>query len=46
MAKEEHLNLNLTPELPEVVSQDFNLFYKPEVAPVDAGYKRITTGNG
>ena len=27
--------LNLTPELPEVRSTDFNLFYKPEVAPRD-----------
>ena len=27
--------LNLTPELPEVRSTDFNLFYRPEVAPRD-----------
>ena len=29
--------LNLTPELPEVRSSDFNLFYKPEVEPLPAG---------
>ncbi|AXH71712.1 hypothetical protein P025_gp38 [Pelagibacter phage HTVC025P] len=27
--------LNLPPDLPQVVSQDFNLFYKPEPEPVD-----------
>ena len=27
--------LNLTPELPEVRSRDFNLFYKPAPAPLD-----------
>ena len=25
--------LNLTPELPEVVSRDFNLFFKPDPEP-------------
>ena len=34
--------LNLTPELPEVVSQDFNLFFKPEVAPVDESVIKLT----
>jgi len=28
-------DLNLAPELPEIRSSDFNLFYKPDVAPVD-----------
>ena len=27
--------LNLQKELPKVLSTDFNLFYKPDVAPVD-----------
>ena len=27
--------LNLPPDLPQVVSQDFNLFYKPEPEPVE-----------
>ena len=31
--------LDLTPELPEVVSRDFNLFYRPEAEPEIAGMK-------
>ena len=27
------IGLNLTPELPEVVSRDFNLFYTPQKEP-------------
>ena len=34
--------LNLTPELPQVVSRDFNLFYKPEAEPQIAGMKEFT----
>jgi len=34
--------LDLTPELPDVVSRDFNLFYKPEVEPEIAGMKEFT----
>ena len=34
--------LNLTPELPQVVSRDFNLFYKPEAEPQTAGMKEFT----
>ena len=29
--------LDLTPELPEVRSEDFNLFYKPETKPLSSG---------
>ena len=31
--------LNLTPELPEVRSEDFNLFYRPEAEPLPQGLK-------
>jgi len=34
--------LNLTPELPEVRSTDFNLFYKPDVAPRDTSIDVFT----
>ena len=34
--------LNLTPELPEVRSTDFNLFYRPEVAPRDTSIDVFT----
>ena len=34
--------LNLTPELPQVVSRDFNLFYKPDAEPQTAGMKEFT----
>ena len=34
--------LNLTPELPEVVSRDFNLFFKPDAEPEIAGLKEFT----
>tara|TARA_S200000501_G_scaffold45870_1_gene37095 strand:- start:5075 stop:6898 length:1824 start_codon:yes stop_codon:yes gene_type:complete len=33
--------LNLTPELPEVRSEDFNLFYKPEAEPLPQGLKEF-----
>lgn len=35
--------LNLTPELPEVVSRDFNLFYTPQKEPEVAGLKEFTS---
>jgi len=35
--------LNLTPELPEVVSRDFNLFYTPQKEPEIAGLKEFTS---
>ena len=34
--------LDLTPELPDVVSRDFNLFYRPEAEPEVAGLKEFT----
>ena len=34
-AKRKTPDLDLTPEASEVVARDFNLFYKPEVEPVD-----------
>ena len=34
--------LNLTPELPEVVSRDFNLFFKPDAEPEIAGLSEFT----
>ena len=34
--------LNLTPEVPEVVSRDFNLFFKPDAEPEIAGLKEFT----
>ena len=34
--------LNLQAELPQVVSRDFNLFYKPEAEPEIAGLKNFT----
>ena len=34
--------LDLTPELPDVVSRDFNLFYRPEAEPEVAGMKEFT----
>ena len=33
--------LNLTPELPEVASRDFNLFFKPDAEPEIAGLKNL-----
>ena len=33
--------LELTPELPQVRSRDFNLFYRPERRPQDAGVKEF-----
>jgi len=36
-------NLNLTPELPQVTSRDFNLFYTPQKEPDIAGLKELTT---
>jgi len=35
--------LNLTPELPEVVSRDFNLFYTPQPEPLPAGVKEFAS---
>ncbi len=35
--------LNLTPELPEVASRDFNLFYTPQKEPEVAGLKEFTS---
>lgn len=35
-------SLDLSSELPEVVSRDFNLFYKPEPTPEIAGLKEFT----
>lgn len=37
------IELNLTPELPEVVSRDFNLFYTPQKEPEVAGLKEFTS---
>lgn len=34
-SKRQAPQLGLTPELPQVLSSDFNLFYKPDVAPQD-----------
>ena len=34
--------LDLKKELPEVLSRDFNLFYKPEAEPEIAGLKEFT----
>ncbi len=34
--------LNLQPELPKVLSQDFNLFYKPQAEPLTAGLEEFT----
>ncbi|WOZ55769.1 hypothetical protein HTVC041P_gp35 [Pelagibacter phage HTVC041P] len=34
--------LNLTPELPEIRSTDFNLFYRPEAKPVDKSITLFT----
>ena len=41
-SKRQTPNLTLTPDLPEVVSRDFNLFYKPDVAPVDESVRAFT----
>lgn len=35
--------LNLTPELPEVVSRDFNLFFTPQPEPLPAGVKEFAS---
>jgi hypothetical protein len=37
------VGLNLTPELPQVVSRDFNLFYTPQKEPEVAGLKEFTS---
>lgn len=37
------VGLNLTPELPEVVSRDFNLFYTPQPEPLPAGVKEFAS---
>ena len=37
------IELNLTPELPEVVSRDFNLFYTPQPEPLPAGVKEFAS---
>ena len=37
------IGLNLTPELPQVVSRDFNLFYTPQKEPEIAGLKEFTS---
>jgi hypothetical protein len=44
MAKRERRNpeLNLQPEEQKVLSQDFNLFYVPQEAPLPAGMKEFT----
>ena len=34
--------LNLQAELPQVLSTDFNLFYKPQAEPVPAGLENFT----
>ena len=34
-SKRETPQLNLAPELPQVLSNDFNLFYTPQAEPVD-----------
>ena len=36
-------DLNLVPEAPEVLSRDFNLFYRPEVEPLPAGLKEFAS---
>lgn len=41
-SKRETPQLSLAPDLPDVVSRDFNLFYKPDVAPVDESVKVFT----
>ena len=41
-SKRQTPQLSLAPDLPEVVSRDFNLFYKPDVAPVDESVKVFT----
>jgi hypothetical protein len=46
MAKKSDRNaigLNLTPELPQVVSRDFNLFYTPQPEPLPAGVKEFAS---
>lgn len=42
MPKRETPQLNLQSELPEVVSRDFNLFYKPEPKPIDPSIETFT----
>jgi hypothetical protein len=37
------VGLNLTPELPQVVSRDFNLFYTPQPEPLPAGVKEFAS---
>lgn len=37
------VGLNLTPELPQVVSRDFNLFYTPQSEPLPAGVKEFAS---
>lgn len=37
------VELNLTPELPQVVSKDFNLFYTPQPEPLPAGVKEFAS---
>ena len=37
------IGLNLTPELPQVVSRDFNLFYTPQPEPLPAGVKEFAS---
>ena len=36
-------DLNLVPEAPEVLSRDFNLFYRPEEKPLPAGLKEFAS---
>lgn len=42
MAKRNTPNLDLTPELTEVRSRDFNMFYRPQQEPEVAGLKEFT----
>lgn len=37
------VELNLAPELPQVVSRDFNLFYEPKPEPLPAGVKEFAS---
>ena len=41
-SKRQTPSLDLSPELPDVVSRDFNLFYKPEPKPEVAGVRELT----
>ena len=42
-SKYETPELDLKPEAPEVLSRDFNLFYRPEAEPLPAGLKEFAS---